>query len=86
MLFSFKIPVPQDIGTTLKNLQKKIAQHRGNFSGDKSSGFISASGIEGKYIVHEKDIEVIVLKKLLPLIPNRIIEREIRNIFNSVAA
>lgn len=84
MIFSFKVNSPGDIIATLENLQKKLAQHKGKFNGDEKGGFISSNGIDGQYIVKENTIEITVLKKPL-LIPNKVIEKEIKKIFTEVS-
>jgi len=83
--YSFKIDKPKDMKTTFENLRKKIASHGGKLDGDDASGFISSNGVEGKYIVKAECIEITILKKALPLIPNRMVEKEIRNIFKDIA-
>ena len=81
----FLIDKPKDIKTVFENLQKKIASNGGKLSGDEASGIISSNGVEGKYIVGADSIEITITKKASPLIPNRIIENEIRSIFKKIA-
>ena len=85
MKFSFKIDKPKDIKATFENLRKKITSHGGRLEGDNTGGFISSNGVEGEYLVEADFIEITILKKASPLIPNRIIENEIRSIFKKIA-
>ena len=85
IIFSFSIAKPQNMQATLENLKQKATAHGGSVDGDETSGIIKQSGVEGRYTVNENAIEIVVLKKPSVLLPNRVIESEIRKIFREVA-
>jgi len=85
MSFSFYIERPADVPATLERLKEYIAQHGGKMYGDDARGAIFINGGEGVYIVQEDSIKIIVSKKPSILIPNRLVENEIRKIFKEVA-
>ena len=85
MLFTFKLEKPDNIKLTLERLKAKLAATGGKLSGNEKEGTISAGGAEGKYIVEDHAIRIVVTKKPLAIIPNRLIEKEIRDIFREIS-
>jgi len=84
MLFSFKIKKPNDIDKTLENLKKRVTEYGGKMKGNTEKGAIAYNGVEGKYVVGETAIVIKIMRKPSFLVPNVLIENEIRNIFNEV--
>ena len=81
MLFSFKIDKPVNMEVAFGKVKEELGSLGGRLDGDEEKGFISVLGTEGTYAVHVDCIEIVVLKKMSPLIPNRMIEKEIRGAF-----
>ncbi|MCL2215701.1 MAG: hypothetical protein FWB91_01645 [Defluviitaleaceae bacterium] len=77
-LFSFKIDKPQDIGVAFGKLKEELKTLNGKLDGDEQRGLITVLGTEGEYEVHEDYILITITKKLSPLLPNKVIEKEIR--------
>jgi len=84
MLFSFKIDKPTDIKSTFARLKEELESMNGRLEGDEQKGFISVLGTEGGYEVRDNYILITVTKKLSPLIPNKLIEKEIRGNFEKI--
>jgi len=80
MLYSFSIKKPDNIQAVFQNLKELAEKYKAIFTGDESSGEVTVSGVKGSYTVEEEEIIIKINKKTLP-IPNRIIEKEIRAIF-----
>jgi len=85
MAFTFYIEKPADVPATLEKLKEHVAQNKGKIYGDNTRGAIFINGGEGVYIVQEASIKIIVSKKPSALIPNRMVENEIRKIFREVS-
>jgi hypothetical protein len=79
--FTFNIKKPEDIKSTFKKLKQRIEKYKGRLTGDDVSGSIFSDGVEGSYAVKADFIEITVHKKPLPIIPNIVVENEIRKIF-----
>ena len=81
MIFSFKIDKPKDMKSTYVKLKHELESAGGTLAGDESNGRITLMGIEGEY---ETDVShiIITITKKPPLIPNRLIENEVRRFFN----
>ena len=86
MLFSFSVDKPQNIDATFKRLQKQLTSIGGKLVGNEQKGFISAHGVEGNYIVEADFIKITVTKKPLSILPNKVVESQIRAIFHSIAS
>ena len=80
MLYSFSIKKPHNTEAVFNNLKELTIKYKAVFTGDENHGEVTVSGIKGSYVVTEDEIIVKIYKKTLP-IPNRIIEKEIRAIF-----
>jgi hypothetical protein len=63
MAFSFNIPRPVDIHSTLKKTAQTVRNSGGNFNGDDESGRFSGSGVEGAYSVGSSEITITITKK-----------------------
>ena len=80
MLYSFSIKKPDNIQAVFQNLKELAEKYKAIITGDETSGDVAVSGVKGSYTVEEDVIFIKINKKTLP-IPNRIIEKEIRAIF-----
>ncbi|MCL2839189.1 MAG: hypothetical protein FWE05_00315 [Defluviitaleaceae bacterium] len=83
MSFSFKVAKPADVKYTFGKFQEELAAYNGKLVGDESKGVITVLGTEGRYEVFADYIQIVITKKLSPLIPDKIIEKEIRERFKA---
>jgi len=84
MIFSFKIDRPRDMKSTYSQLKHTIESEGGSLSGDNVRGSIVLLGVEGEYEVDADYIIISITKKPSPLLPNRLIENEIRKHFQQL--
>jgi len=63
MIFSFVIPKPYDIKSTLMSTEKNITAGGGIFSGDEKSGRFSGKGVSGIYNTGDDFIKITITKK-----------------------
>jgi hypothetical protein len=77
--FNFSFERPRNLNRAIQAVRSGIERKGGSFSGDEQQGSFRASGIAGQYRVAGQ-VSVIILEKPL-IIPNRVIEREIKNYF-----
>jgi len=80
MPFTFMLDKPDNITHTYEQLKTQVQQAGGIFEGDTTGGSISIEGIEGKYKVLERGIEIIITKSSTKLLPNWLIEKKIRKL------
>jgi hypothetical protein len=76
---SFSIDLPKNILQALEAVRIGFEKEGGIFYGNEYGGYFRNSGIMGNYIVEEKVTFYIFEKPFI--IPNSLIEREIRNYF-----
>ena len=84
MLFSFILDKPGDVKATLERLKLKLSDIGGKLTGNENEGYISAKGFEGTYTIEAETIKITVTKKPSSIIPNKLIEKQIRGIFKEV--
>ena len=84
MPFTFKLDKPRDMQATFERLKARLATTGGLLTGNEEEGFISVEGVEGRYVVEENAIKVTITKKPVAIIPNRLIEKEIRGVFREM--
>jgi hypothetical protein len=77
--FSFSFDRPRDLNRAVQAVRNGIEQKGGSFSGNERQGSFRASGIAGQYNVEDK-VNVSISEKPF-IIPNQIIEREVKNYF-----
>jgi len=77
--FTFNFDKPGNITQTIQIVRSSIENKGGVFQGNEQQGNFKASGIEGQYRVSEK-VNVTITDKPV-LIPNSLIEREVKNYF-----
>jgi hypothetical protein len=75
--FNFSFDRPADLGQAIQLVRSGIERKGGSFSGNERQGSFRASGIAGQYRVADQ-VSVSILEKPL-IIPNRMIEREVKN-------
>ena len=63
MAFSFEIPIPQNIESTLMSTKQKITNSGGSFRGDTNSGTFSGRGVDGTYTVGSSDVKITITQK-----------------------
>lgn len=85
ILFEFTLKKPQNTKATLENLKAKLKSKGGTLTGNEQSGTIESNGTKGNYECIETSIKISVIKKPSPLIPNKLVENEIRNIFRQIS-
>jgi hypothetical protein len=78
--FTFSIDKPRDIGRAVQTVRRGIEGKGGTFNGDERQGSFRASGISGQYSITDK-VGVSINEKP-PLIPNALIEKEVKNYFS----
>ena len=76
---SFSIDLPTNISRALDAVRAGIESKGGTFYGNEYGGYFRNSGIMGNYVVRENVTFYIFEKPFI--IPNSLIEREIRNYF-----
>ena len=84
MIFSFKIDRPRDMKSAYAQLKNTVESEGGRITGNEVQGSIALLGVEGEYEVDADYIIVSVTKKPSPLLPNRLIENEIRKHFQQL--
>jgi len=77
--FSFEINKPGNITQTIQFVRTSIESKGGVFQGNEQQGSFKANGIAGQYRISEK-VNVTITEKPA-LVPNLLIEREVRNYF-----
>jgi len=85
MAHSFKVPVKNDLTSTLKEVEDAIVKNGGKFKGDSSSGGFSGKTvlgkIEGEYnCISDDEVEITITKKPFAA-PSGKIESAIRKYF-----
>jgi len=84
MPHKFKLEKPSNIATTFKHLQQKLTAANGKLTGNEKEGTISVEGVEGQYTVMPNAIEITITKKPASIIPSKLIEKQIRKLFNEI--
>ena len=79
-VFRFKIDKPQNLTQAVESVKNAIHSKKGSFEGNEKQGNFSASGISGEYSVADK-IDINIIDKPM-MIPNSLIEREVKNYFS----
>ncbi|MDR2484210.1 MAG: DUF4384 domain-containing protein [Treponema sp.] len=79
--YRFSFDKPANIRQAVQTVRTGIENKGGAFSGDESTGNFRASGIAGQYTVADR-VNVTIYEKPA-LIPNSLIEKEIKNFFNA---
>ena len=82
LLFSFTIDLPRNTLQALENVRLGFEEEGGVFYGDEYGGYFRGNGITGNYVVGENVTFYIFAKPFI--IPNSLIEREIRNYFSGM--
>jgi len=77
--FSFYIDKPRNISNAVQAVRSGVLGKGGTFEGDEQQGTFRASGITGQYNVSDR-VAVSINEKPV-LIPNSMIEKEVRNYF-----
>ena len=83
MDFSFKIDKPSNMADVLKNLKTLIESESGVHWGNEDKGIIAVGGVEGVYEAFADYILITIVKKPV-LVPNKLIEKEIRKYFKNI--
>ena len=78
--FNFTIDRPRNMTQAVQAVRNGIESKGGTFSGNERQGSFSVSGIAGRYNV-EDQVSVNIIEKPF-LIPNSMIEREVRSYFS----
>jgi hypothetical protein len=76
---SFTIDLPRNIPQAIEAVRIGIEGKGGSFYGNEYGGYFRNSGVMGNYVVGERVTFYIFEKPFI--IPNSLIEREIRNYF-----
>lgn len=76
---TFSFDKPQNLLQAIEMVRNIILGKGGIFNGNEQNGSFNANGIGGKYIVSEK-VNITITDKPI-LIPNSLIEREVKNYF-----
>jgi hypothetical protein len=84
ILFEFALRRPENLSATLRNLKYEIEKKDGKFYGNEAVGTIQLSGVEGLYETCEDSIKILITKKPSPIIPNKLVENEIRKIYERI--
>jgi hypothetical protein len=77
--FNFSFDRPRDLNQAVQAVRIGIEKKGGSFSGNERQGSFRASGIAGQYNVADK-VTVNIAEKPF-VIPNQMIEREVKNFF-----
>jgi len=77
--FNFSFPKPQNISQTIRIVQSGIESKGGTFTGNELQGNFRFSGIAGQYQVSEM-VNITISEKPF-VVPNSLIENEIKNYF-----
>jgi len=86
MPFSFYVNRPKDLTSTFKKLKIRCEKYNGYLRGNEDSGEISSDGVVGTYKVESANIVITIVKKPLSIIPNFIVEKEIKKIFHEICS
>jgi len=84
MPFTFYLDKPRNIPATFERLKDKLEGTGGRLTGDIKEGVISAVGTEGKYIIEENAIKITITKKPSSIIPNKLVEKQIKALFREI--
>jgi len=79
LLHSFSMDLPRNVSQALEAVRIGIEGKGGAFYGNEFGGYFRNSGIMGNYVVKE-NVTFFIFEKPF-VIPNSLIEREIRNYF-----
>jgi hypothetical protein len=77
--FKFSFAKPQNLSQAIQAVRNGIINKGGTFTGDEQQGNFKASGIAGQYSVSDM-VNVTISEKPF-VVPNSLIEREIKNYF-----
>jgi len=77
--FNFSFAKPQNISQVIETVRSGIVRKGGTFSGDEQKGNFKANGITGQYKV--SNIVNVTIQEKPFVIPNSLIENEIKNYF-----
>jgi hypothetical protein len=77
--FEFNFERPINITQTIQMVRIGIESNGGTFNGNEQQGIFQANGIAGQYRVSDRVIVTITDKPVL--VPNSLIEREVKNYF-----
>jgi len=77
--FDFSFSKPQNLSQAVSSAKTSFQAKGGTFSGNEQQGTFKANGIAGQYRVADM-VNVTIMEKPF-LIPNSLIEREVRNFF-----
>jgi hypothetical protein len=80
LMHSFSIDLPKNVSQALEAVKTGIEAKGGSFYGNEFGGYFRNSGIMGNYVV-EGTIAFYIFEKPF-IIPNSVIEREIRSYFS----
>jgi len=80
-----KLDKPHNISATFERLRAKLATLGGILTGNEREGTISIHGASGKYTAEGDCIVVEITKKTLSIIPKKLIEKEIRAVFDEIS-
>jgi len=79
-----RLDKPDNISAAFERLKDKLAALGGTLTGNEREGSISIHGASGKYVVEADCITVEITKKPISIIPKKMIEKEIRSVFNQI--
>ncbi|GHU38129.1 hypothetical protein FACS1894105_11520 [Clostridia bacterium] len=87
MSFSFQVNKPNNIKATLAAVKAEVENYpRGSLTGNEIRGYIvTTDGVEGEYVVSDSNVTITITKKPLSIIPNKLIENEVRKLWNVLA-
>jgi hypothetical protein len=77
--FRFSIDRPQNMNETIQHVRTGIESSGGRFEGNEQRGSFNVKGIAGQYNVQDR-VDIHITQKPF-VIPNSMIEREVRNYF-----
>jgi hypothetical protein len=77
--FNFSFDRPRDLSQAVQTVRAGIEGKGGSFAGNEREGTFRASGISGNYQVQDR-VSVTINEKPF-VIPNRLIEKEVKNFF-----
>ena len=84
MSHTFKLDKPGNITATFERLKQKLSTIGGKLTGNEEEGTILVEGVEGRYVVESDVIKITITRKPASIIPNRLIENQIRSIFQEI--
>ncbi|MCL2404871.1 MAG: hypothetical protein FWC92_04905 [Defluviitaleaceae bacterium] len=85
MPFTFILEKPSNINASFERLKTKLSAMGGRLTGNEKTGYITINGAEGQYNVEPEHIKVTITKKPAPIIPNVLIEKQVRSIFTEIS-